>query len=96
MLQYGLDDLLSQHGVTFTVSGVEGSFSCIAENPIAGNILSEAGMREDASLSITFATDVGYTPTVGDVVTAKGQTWAVTSVETANASYVLTLTGRSQ
>lgn len=96
MLGDGLDLLLGQHGVSFTVSGVSGTFSGIAESPLQGSVLSVGGMREDASLSITFARDAGYTPSSGDVVTAKGQTWAVVEVGNESASYVIRMEGRSQ
>ncbi len=96
MLGDGLDLLLGQHGVTFTVSGVVGTFTGIAETPLQGSVLSAAGMRENASLSITFARDAGYTPSAGDVVTSKGQTWAVIDVGNEIASYVISLEGRSQ
>lgn len=96
MLGDGLDVLLGQHGVTFTVSGVVGTFSGIPETPLAGSELTTAGIREVSSLSLTFALDAGYTPATGDVVTAKGQNWVVVDVGSENASYVVRMEGRSQ
>ncbi len=96
MLSDGLDNLLSQHGVSFTVSGVVGTFTGIADSPVAGTLLTDAGMREEMSLSITFALDAGYTPETGHRITCKGSNWVVTSVALENASYVVQLTGRNQ
>ena len=96
MLQGGLDLLMVQLGVTFTVDGVSGTFTGIAENPMQGSVLAVEGMREDASLSITFPKGTAYTPSSGDIITAKGQTWAVKSVRDEVASYVLECQGRSQ
>lgn len=96
LLGQGLDILLDQHGVAFTVSGVSGTFSGIADSPIDATALSDGGMREENSLSITFATDAGYTPAHGQRVTCKSANWVVTGIRRENASYVISLTGRNQ
>lgn len=96
MLSDGLDVLVEQVSSTFTVDGVVGTFSGIAESPLQGSVLQVEGMRESASLSITFARDLGYTPSAGDVITCKGQTWVVRSVGNEIASYVIEMEGRSQ
>lgn len=96
MLSSGLTLLLDQLGVTFTVDGVTGTFTGVAENPLQGSLLAVEGIREDASLSITFAKGTAYTPSTGDIITAKGQNWVVKGVQDQVACYVIDCQGRSQ
>ncbi len=96
MLTGGLSLLLGQLGVTFTVSGVTGSFTGIPDGTLQGNLLTTGGMREDASLTLVFARGTAYTPAAGDIVTAKGQNWAVVEVGNEAASYTIRMEGRSQ
>lgn len=96
LLEDGLGVLLWQHGVSFTVSGVTGTFTGIADSPVDATALTDGGMREENSLSLTFATDAGYTPAHGQRVTCKGSVWVVTGIRRENASFVISLTGRNQ
>lgn len=96
LLASGLGELLTQHGSDFTVDGVDGEFSGVCESPIDGTILSDMGMREEASMTLTFSTDAGWTPQVGQRVNAKSSVWVVTSIRRENASFVVSLIGRHQ
>ncbi|TXH52743.1 MAG: hypothetical protein E6Q97_15100 [Desulfurellales bacterium] len=88
--------LEQQFGVSFTVEGVTGTFSGIAENPITGIALTISGMVSAHTVSLHFARSVTFTPASGQRYTLNGKTFVAETATQEVSEWVVVLNSENR
>lgn len=83
-------------GDTFTIDGVTGTFPCVLDVGTFGDSLTPAGMRVEATATLSFLTSEDYTPEAGDTITVDGNDWAVDSVQKTPVKWILALISKNE
>ena len=96
LLNDGLSELLTQFGVSFTVEGVTGTFSGIAENPITGIALTISGMVSAHTVSLHFVRSVTFTPASGQRYTLNGKTFVAETATQEVSEWVVVLNSENR
>ena len=89
-------DLQGHFPNTFTVDGLAGTFTGLLDATSISKELTSAGMRGADSAVLSFLVSAGYTPAIGDEVTAAGVPWKVASVRGGLVKWELALISDDQ
>lgn len=88
--------LEQQFGLSFTVEGVTGTFSGIAENPITGIALTIGGMVSAHAITLHFKRGVTFTPVSGQRYTVNGKTFVAETSTQELGEWVVTLNSENR